>query len=197
MRMSQHKTRKPKSIKHKTRKPKSRNPKSRKPKSRKNRSRRNIRGGAGAGGAAAVRPIESYIQTPDLREIMDKTRAILVYKQKIDIMDPHNIQAKIRLEKQTILYVARKIASVLRDRGLDLNTPIINYLKNEYAKIINEHQMHLYRSAEHLENEFNLENGNNSNEGNSNLYEIFGNEYGPDETDDEIMEMVNEFNQQS
>ena len=37
---------------------------------------------------------------------------------------------------------------------------------------------------------FNLENGNNSNAGGSNLHEIFGNEH----DDDEIM--VNEFNQQ-
>jgi hypothetical protein len=200
MRQSKPKTRKTKTRKTKTRKSKSRN--------RRYRTRGGAAagggggaaagGGGGAGGGAAVRPIETYRLTDDLRAIIDKTYNILAHDRKIDIKYPDsNIQAIIRLEKDTILYVARKIASVLRNEGLDIDTPIIHYLKHQYVSIINKAgQAHLYTNAAQIDNELNLDNGNNSNAGGSNLHEIFGNEYGEDDIDAEIMEMVNEFNQQ-
>lgn len=193
----------------KIKKTKSKTRKIRKSKTR-NRRIRNIRGGAALAGA--VRPIETYRMTDELREILDRTRELLIIGDRIDASTlQQNIQVRVKLDKDTIFYVAKKIASILRDRAVGLpgfanylNTPIINYLKMLYGNLISTYQMDRYGTLrgrrnvateqrellENLEEEFNLENGNNSNAGNGDPDDLFH------ETDDEILAMVDEFNQQ-
>ena len=195
-------------MRHQTRKPRKQKSKTRKFRKSKTRKSRNLRGGA----AAAVRPIETYRMTKDLKDMIKTTRRLMKTARQIDegrLQD--DIQYRVELEKSTILYVANKIASVLRHRALGapganyLNTPIINYLKMLYGNLISKYQMDRYGTLRgikskdeeveallaRLEEEFNLEDGYNSNEGMMDDPEdlIL-------ENDDEILAMVNEFNQQ-
>jgi hypothetical protein len=202
------KTKKTKSTKTKTRNTRNRNTRNRNTRNRNTRNRntrnRNTRNRNRRirGGAAAVRPLETYVITNGLKEIMDRTREIVRLQRHIEERDLlYDTQTRVRLEKETIYLVAKKIASVLRDRTLGLpgaanylNNPIIHYLKQLYANIINQYQSNEYRTVNSIENEFNLENGDNSNDngGYMELYEIFED----DDTDDEILAMIDEFNQQ-
>ena len=153
-------------------------------------------------GAAALvpRPLNTYKLTKELREIITRTRNILQIKGQIDTKDPddpHRFETKARIKKQAIYLVAKKIALVLRERrpGADyLNTPILHYLKQMHADITMKYQSNRYQRAEHLENEFNLEYANNnSNDGGIDLQHVFD-QY--DESDDEILAIVDEFNNQ-
>lgn len=56
-----------------------------------------------------------------------------------------------------------------------------------------KHQSNRYQRAEYLENEFNLENGNNSNAGGMELEDVFDRD---DESDHEILAILDEFNNQ-
>ena len=155
-------------------------------------------------GAAAlvpgVRPLNTYKLTKELREIITRTRNILQIKGQIDTKDPddpYRSEKIVRLKKEAIYLVAKKIASVLGNQpgaGANyLNTPILHYLRQMHADITMKHQSNRYQRSEYLENEFNLENGNNSNAGGIELEDVFDRD---DESDEEILAIVDEFNNQ-
>jgi len=141
MRMSQRKTRKPKSIKHKTRKHKTRKPKSRKPKSRKNkgRNRRNIRGGAAAGGAGGAGEYlisgigrSSDEKYPLLNDLLEEIAELFAFEKKIDIRDI--IHDKYLIRQIRLIAIAK--ISELDDGSEEAQhkQEVIRYLTDQQAK---------------------------------------------------------------